>query len=342
MAARQTPDSAVTALFDLIASHRITACITTAAGLGIADVLIDGPKTNAEIAERVGAHAPSLKRLLVGLVTIGICRNAGGERFALTEIGVPLATGSNPSVRGYAIFEGEMQWRWWGGLIESIRTGKTAPELAGVPDAFELMARKPEDVEIFNQAMVSLTRAITPGVLAAYDFSGISKLMDVGGGFGELLAGILKAHRRMHGVVFDLPRCADGAIKQLAGAGVADRAEFIAGSFFEKIPTGADAMVLKSIIHDWNEELGRKILANCRAALPADGKLLLVERLMPDEPADNAADRAQALSDLNMLRGLGGSERTAEGYRVLLAATGFRLARVLPAGRWHVLEALPV
>lgn len=341
MAASQTKDAPVTVLFDLIASHRITACISVAAKLGIADQLVDGPKTSAEIAREIGAHEPSLKRLLIALVTIGVCRKADGDRFALTAIGVPLAATSNPSIRGFAIFEGEMLWRWWGGLGESIRTGKTGPELAGIVDPFDLMAQSPEEVEIFNQAMVSLTRVVTPAVLAAYDFSGIGRLIDVGGGFGELLAGILKAHPAMRGIVFDLARCAEGAKRQFATAGVGERASFVEGNFFEKIPAGSDALILKSIIHDWNDGLGKKILRNCRAALAANGKLLLVERLMPDDPADNPADRSQAMSDLNMLRGLGGAELTADGYGTLLGEAGFCLTKVLPAGRFHVLEALP-
>ena len=328
-------------LFDLVIAHRMTGAVYAAARLGIADFLAEGPHTAAEVAERTGTHERSVHRLLIGLVTLGLCRQVA-DQFELTEIGAPLAAGANPSVKDYVLFEGSFQWRWWGGFADTIRTGKTSAELAGLDNAFTEMAQSSEDVEIFNRAMVSLTRIITPAILAAYEFSGITRLMDVGGGFGELLTGILRAHRAMHGAIFDLPRCAEGARRQLAKAGVTDRAEFVAGDFFDSVPASADAIVMKSIIHDWNDELSVKILRNCRKALPAAGRLLLVERVMPDQPGNNADDRSNVFSDLNMLRGPGGAERTTTEYRDLFAATGFGNMRVFPAGRFSLIEATPV
>src|SRR5262249_28984414 len=157
-------------------------------------------------------------------------------------------------------------------------------------------------VRLFNDAMVALTRRVIPAVLAAYDFSAITRLIDVGGGYAELLCAILKTYPSMHGAVFDLPRCADGARRQLAEAGLTQRAEFIAGSFFETVPGGADAVIMKSIIHDWDDARSVAILTNCRRALPDTGRLLLVERVMPEALAVDPEHLSVVLSDLNMLR----------------------------------------
>jgi hypothetical protein len=212
--------------------------------------------------------------------------------------------------------------------------------LAGLTaeQGFEQMAKEGL-ADVFNEAMVALTRQIAPAVVATYDFSGITRLTDVGGGHGELIGTILRAHPSMRGAIFDLPQCGDGARRHLADTGLAARCEFIAGSFFESVPPGADAVIMKSIIHDWDDARSLKILGNCREALPTTGRLLLVERLMPETPKPSAADRLAALSDLNMLRGPGGCERTEAEYRDLLGRAGFRITRVLPAGLMHVIEA---
>ena len=339
MADARQSDPAATALLDLIGSQRITAVIHAAARLGLADLLAEGPQTVRQLAERSGVHEPSLRRLLRALVSVGVCARSGTDRFELTPLGAPLAASAPQSLKAVALFEGELLWHSWGALVESIRSGKTSAELAGLENSFDLMGRNPEAVATFNAAMVAFTRAIVPDVLAAYDFRGVTRLIDVGGGYGELLGAILQTHPSMHGAIFDLPRCAEGARTHLADVGVGERAEFIAGSFFESVPGGADAVIMKSILHDWNDQRCTVILTNCRRALPRHGRLLLVERLMPEEPEVKAEHRSVTLSDLNMLRGPGGCERTEGEYRTLLDASGFRMTRVLPAGRSHVIEA---
>ena len=206
-------DPSAIALFDLIVSYRITVIIYVAARLGIADLLADGPKRPDELAMHSGAHAPSLERLLRALVAVGICRRTVEGAFGLTEIGDHLAGGARQSLKAYALFEGDMVFKSWGDLLASVRTGKTAAALAGFDNGFDQMGRDPEAVTIFNDAMVSLTGVVAPGILAAYDFSGIGRLFDVGGGFGELLSAILRAYPAMRGAVCDLPRCAEGARK---------------------------------------------------------------------------------------------------------------------------------
>jgi len=328
-------------LFDLTQSHRVTAVIHVAVKLGIAELLRNGPRPLGELAKATGADERALGRLLTALSTIGICQRTGESSYALTEVGAGLDGEAEQSFKNWAIFEAEMLSRRWSGMLESIMTGKTAAELQGFASSFELMGRTPENVDKFNAAMTELTRLVTPDILGSYDFSGISHLMDIGGGSGELLGAIAQQHRQLRGTVFDLPRCAETASKHLQQIGITDRVAFVAGDFFEAVPAIADAIILKSIIHDWNDARSILILRNCRAALPGNGKLLLVERLMPETPAATDEDKAHALSDLNMLSGPGGCERTEGQYRELLEQSGFDLAAVYAAGRFNVIEARP-
>ncbi|MCK1515738.1 methyltransferase [Bradyrhizobium sp. 190] len=328
-------------LFDLIQSHRVTAVIYVAARLGLAELLSYGPQTPAKLAKATGADERALGRLLTALSTIGICSRTGEDSYALTEVGACLDGSAEHSVKGWAILETELLSKSWSGMLESIMTGKTVAQLQGVDDSFELMGRTPELVDKFNAAMVELTRLVTPNVLQSYDFSGIRHLMDVGGGSGELLGAIAQQNRKLRGTVFDLPRCAEAASKHLRQAGVGDRVEFVAGDFFKTVPAIADAIILKSIIHDWDDARSITILQNCRKALPNAGKLFLVERLMPETPTMADEDREQALSDLNMLRGPGGLERTEGQYRELLNRSGFDPVTTYSAGRFNLIEACP-
>jgi ubiquinone/menaquinone biosynthesis C-methylase UbiE len=328
-------------LFDLVQSHRVTAVIYVAVKLGIAELLRGGPEPLAELARATGADERALERLLTALTTIDICSRTGEGGYALTEVGACLDGEAEQSFKGWAIFEAEMLSKRWSGMLESVMTGKTAAELQGLADSFELMGRTPEHVDKFNAAMTELTRLVTPDILRSYDFSGISHLMDVGGGSGELLGAVTQQNRQLRGTVFDLPRCAEAASKHLQQIGIGDRVEFVAGDFFKSVPAIADAIILKSVIHDWNDERSITILRNCRQALPSNGKLLLVERLMPESPGVTDDDKAHAMSDLNMLRGPGGLERTKEQYRELLEQSGFDRITIHPAGRFNVIEARP-
>ncbi|MDN3279437.1 methyltransferase [Frankia sp. RB7] len=326
-------------LWGLIQSHRVTAVIYVAAKLGIAELLRDGPKSLAELAQATRADRHSLCRLLIALSTVGVCMPVAEERYSLTEMGAALDGTAEPSFKASAIFESQMLSPSWNGLLESIMTGKTSAQLQGVDDAFDLMAQAPEKVAIFNAAMVDLTRFVTPDILRAYDFGGVTHLMDVGGGSGELIGAIAKQCPHIQGTVFDLPRCAESANSHFARIGVGDRTEFLTGDFFDAIPSVADAIVMKSVIHDWNDERSLVILENCRRALPDNGRILLVERLMPEVPGVSEEDKEQALSDLNMLRGPGGLERTEKQYRRLVAEAGFGNAVIYPAGLFSVIEA---
>ena len=318
-------------LLDLIQSHRVTAVIYVAAELGLAELLRHGPKSVSELAEATGADGHALGRLLTALSTVGLCARVGADGYSLTEMGAALDRSAEKSFKAWAIFEGDMLFKSWHGML--------AAQLAGFANSFEMMARAPANVGIFNAAMADLTRLVTPDVLGAYDFGRIDCLMDVGGGSGQLIGAVARQYPDIRGIVFDLPRCTEAANRHLQQAGLGDRANFVAGDFFEAIPNLADAIILKSVIHDWNDERSSLILQNCRRALPANGALLLVERLMPEKPGTSEEDRANAMSDLNMLRGPGGLERTEQQYRRLLTETGFHPIAVYPAGRFSLIEA---
>jgi ubiquinone/menaquinone biosynthesis C-methylase UbiE len=326
-------------LFDLIQSHRVTAVIYVAAELGIAELLRNGTQSLNEIADATGADRHALGRLLTALSTVGICSKIGTDRYSLTEVGAALDGDAKKSFKAWAIFEGDMLFKSWHGMLETVMSGKTAAHLLGARDSFDLMARAPANIGIFNAAMADLTRFVTPDVLGAYDFGHIHHLMDVGGGSGELIGAVARKYPHIQGTVFDLPRCAETANAHLEQVDVSDRASFVAGDFFDSIPNLADAIILKSVIHDWNDERSSVILRNCRRALPENGTLLLVERLMPELPGTSDEDRAHAMSDLNMLRGPGGLERTEQEYSRLLHECGFHPTAVYPAGRFSVIEA---
>jgi hypothetical protein len=326
-------------LWDLLLSHRVTAIIYIAAKLGLAELLREGPRHLDELAELTNADKGALARLLAALSTVGICSLGRDNLYSLTELGTGLDGEAEESLKRLAIFEGQMLTKSWAGMLESIMTGKTAAQLLGVGNSFDLMARDPENVRMYNAAMADVTRIVAPEILRAYDFSGISHLMDVGGGSGELIGAIAQRHPHLRATIFDLARCAESATDHLKRVGVSDRAKFVVGNFFQTIPSIADAIVMKSVIHVWNDELSLSVLRNCHKALPKTGTLLLVERLMPDLPTTADAHKEQALSDLNMLRGPGGRERAEQEYVRLLQKSGFVHRATYPAGRFSIIEA---
>ena len=328
-------------LFDLIQSHRITQLVYVAAKLGIAEALRQAPRPADELAAQLNVNADALRRLLTALVTIDVCERRSDGRYAISETGSLLDGTSASSLRSWAIFETEMIATNWQSLLDTVKTGLTPAQRAGASSSFELMARSPERIAIFNAAMADLTRSVTPALLRAYDFSRISHLMDVGGGAGEFVAEAAQRHPRLRATVFDLARCEAAALQRLEEAGVNERVSFVAGDFFRAIPAASDTILMKSVIHDWDDERSVQILRNCRAALPKDGTLLLVERVVADCPSTSDDDRSNAMSDLNMMCGPGGRERTRCEYERLLTTSGFRLEAVHAAGRFSAIEARP-
>jgi len=315
------------ALRALLNGYRPAALVYVAARLGLADLLAGGPRSSAELARSLRAHAPSLNRILRGLVAIGICSEERDGRFALTPLGAWLQSDRQGSLRGLAMLCGEERMGAWGGLVHTATTGETAFNHVFGMSQWEHRRQHPELNEYFNEGLTRGTARTTRAVLAAYDFSSFATVADVGGGHGAFLAAILQAHPSITGVLFDQPHVVAGAGPYLEAAGVGERCRVVAGSFFDRIPEGADAHVLKSVIHDWDDEHSLAILRNCHKALKGRGTLLLVERIMPVRVKDNPET---IMADVHMLALTGGRERTEAEYRALFARAGFTLTRVIP------------
>ncbi|MHB9025479.1 MAG: methyltransferase [Armatimonadota bacterium] len=322
----------------LLNGYQQTALLYVAAKLGLADLLAAGPKSSDALAETLGAHPRSLHRLLRGLVVLGVCAEEGNGRFRLTALGRGLQADAPGSQRGTAILNGEEYAGAWGGLLHSVMTGETAfPQVFGMSQWAHREAH-PELNEYFNAELAQGTERLTGAVLAAYDFSRFGVVADVGGGHGSLLAAILNAHPAATGILFDLPHVVAGASPSLEAAGVADRCRLAGGSFFDEIPAGADAQILKSVIHDWDDAQSLAILRNCHRALKAGGTLLLIERIMP---ARAARSPFAVLLDLQMLALTGGRERREAEFRTLLAAAGFTHTRLIPTrAGLHIIEGV--
>ena len=319
------------ALLELIAGSWTTQALHVAARLGIADHLAHGPRSTAELADALGAHAGSLHRLLRALTALGVIAEPERGVFALTPLGAHLRADAPASVRAWALFWGGSLWPIWATLLHSVRSGTSPRALVTRNEGFDSLAQQPEAVRVFNDAMVEMTRLIALPVVQASDCAGVRCLVDVGGGRGELLAAFLKAHAGMRGVLFDLPQALAGADAHLAAAGVADRCEAMPGSFFEAVPAGGDAYLLKSVLHDWNDERAGQILARCRQAMDGRGRLLVVERVLPERMTGSAEHRLLAASDLNMMVVLSGRERDEAAFRALFESAGFALTRIAPA-----------
>ena len=335
-----TSESLALRLRAMINSNWITQALYVTAQLGLPDFLASGPKTSEYLAQATGAHGPSLRRLLRALVTIEIVREREDGDFELLPMGALLQSDAATSLRSWAILVGRYNWQAWGHLLDSVKTGESTRKLLMDTEVFQDLEQNPELAALFNQAMVESTRLIVPVVVQAYDFAGIRRIIDVGGGYGELLVAILKANPKTYGVLFDMPHAIEPGRQYLESAELAHRCECVAGDFFESVPGGAEAYVLKNIIHSWNDEQSTIILRNCRRAMPEGARLLLIERIIPERLGVSPTDQARARADLNMLIQTGAKERTEAEFRVLLELAGFHLTKIIPVGRdFSIIEA---
>jgi hypothetical protein len=257
------------AMLRMISGFWLSRALYAAAKLGLADLLKDGPRTADDLAKLSGTHAPSLYRVLRALASAGVFSETPDGRFSSTPLSSTLETDAPASLRGFAIAElGEDHYPAWAELLHSVRTGEIAFNRLFGMSVWEYRAQHPDDARIFDEAMASFTAAGNEAILAAYDFSPFRKIVDVGGGDGSLIAGILKTHPAVQGVVFDLPHAIMHAQQRLEAAGLTNRCQAVAGDFFESVPDGGDAYALKWIIHDWDDERAVTILRNCRRAMP--------------------------------------------------------------------------
>jgi hypothetical protein len=315
----------------------MTQALAVAAELKIADALAERPQSIAELAAATGTHERALYRILRSLASIGIFTETETQVFANTPYSEPLRSDAPNSMRNGAIFMGaDWHWKVWGDTLYSVKTGKPAWGQAHGEEVFNYFSENPEHAAIFNDAMTDMSMGTATPVVEAYDFSGIETLADIAGGHGYLLAQILKTNENLKGVLFDMPQVIEGAPALLEREAVKDRVETVAGDFFASVPS-ADAYIMKHIIHDWDDERCVTILKNIHAAMNGDGKLLIVEAVVPEgnEP------HYSKLLDLEMLVSPGGAERTAEEYRELLASAGFELTRIVPTkSPFSIVEAV--
>lgn len=326
-------------LLQLMTGYWVSQAIYVAAKLGLADLLSDGPLTSETLALATQSHGPSLHRVLRGLASLGIFTEVTPGRFALTPLATLLQSSSPHSLRALAIAYNEELYQAWGDLLHGVRTGQPAFEHHFGMPVFDYYARHPEADRILNEALVGYTNQVARGVVSAYDFSAFETIVDVGGGYGALLAAVLRSVPTARGVLFDQPHVVAGAEGLLTAAGVADRCARVGGDFFGAVPAGGDAYILSQILHDWDDERSLAILAQCHRAVPARGKLLIVEFVLPpgNEPFFGK------WLDLHMLVVASGRERTAAEYEALLRAAGFALARIVPtAAGPSVVEAAPL
>lgn len=308
-------------------AHWVSHIIYVAAKLGLADHLAKAPKSADALAGSTGTHAPSLYRLMRTLASLGILTEDGARRFALTPLGDALKTGAPGSARATILTLASDWWiRGFGQLLYSVQTGKPGFEKhLGMP-IFDWLAKNPNEASMFSETMVGFHGAEPPAVAAAYDFSGMKTIVDVGGATGNLLTTILRRYPGSRGVLYDLPHVVRDAPALIQEGGLADRVTIEAGSFFESVPGGADAYLLSHIIHDWSEEQCLPILGHCRRAMNPASRLLIIEMVLPPGNTPHPGK----LLDMMMLVGPGGRERTEKEYGTLLEKAGLRLTRVVP------------
>lgn len=330
-------------VLSLIDAAWTTQAIATACELGIPQRLATARCDGEALARAVDADVDATCRLLRALATLGLCDEDPEGRFALSEDGAWLLPDRDDSLGAWARLSGTRLWSNWGQLAESVRSGRCARErLRGHEDWGDLDADS-QAAAVFNAAMIDLTRPVGRAAARVLDWRGISTAVDVGGGAGALVAEILGVHRGMRGVVFDLAHAEPAARQLAAAAGLAERCRFVAGSFFEPVPAGADAYLLKSVLHNWGDAQAAAILRSCAAGMRPGATLILFERLRAEPGGARDLAREVARSDLNMLVGCGGRERRLGEFAALLGDAGLKVRDVVPmAGGLHAIVATGV
>lgn len=316
-------------VFQLCTGYMASACVQVAAKLKIADLLADGSKPVQQLASAAGANEDRLYRVLRVLASLGVFAETSPRTFALTSAAEPLRSDVPDSIRNMVLWiSSPFHFRTYAEILHSVKTGEiTADHVYGKP-VFEYLPEHPELSELFNNAMTCMSQMVTPALLEAYDFAGIHTLMDVAGGHGALLRAILNKYPEMRGILIDMDHVIEGAKQLPETRGLANRCEFRSADFFAEVPTGADAIIMKHIIHDWDDDKAVLILKNCRKALAGkpNAKILLVESVLPEGNEPHLGK----FIDLEMFVFPGGRERTEEEFRRLFSAAGLRLNRVVP------------
>jgi len=315
-------------MLDFTIGHWIARLTYVAAKLKLADLLKDGPRTVDQLAMAASVQAPALNRVLRALASVGIFSETTGRRFKLTPLAATLQTGIPGSLHAWTLMINEKYtWDSWEELLHGVKTHEIPFVKAHGVMPFEYLERHPEDLAVFGESMTSLSGTENPAIASAYPFSKIGTLVDIGGGYGSLLATILRANPKLHGVLFDQASVIARAQQDhhLTAAGISERCTLKSGNFFEEVPAGGDAYIMKYILHDWNDEQSVNILRNCRAAMNPKGRVLVVDNVIP--PGNNPA--WGKLLDIQMLI-IGGRERTKKEFAAMFAEAGLKMSRVVP------------
>ena len=325
MAKNSTPQAA---MYRLIMGRWVSHLIYVAAKLELADRLRRGPRTIEELATAAEVQAPALYRVLRALASVGVFAETKDKRFKLTPLAVTLQKAVPGSMHAAALMLSEKyQEDAWGQLLHGVKTGEIPFLKAHGVSIFEYLEKHPEDLKVFGETMTNVSSTENPAIATAYRFAGIRTLVDVGGGNGSLLAAILKANPKLKGVLFDQPSVIARAKqdRHVTAKGIAERSALESGNFFEAVPKGGDAYLMKRTLHDWDDERCVKILANCCAAMTEKGRVLVIDAVIPP---GNDPDRGKLL-DMQMLI-IGGRERTKQEFATLFRNAGLKLARVVP------------
>lgn len=318
-------------LYGMILGYRTTQIIHAGALLGICDELAAEPLASAALATRIHVDPPLLHRLLQALAALGLLNEAEDGRFSTTELGFLLRSDVDGSLRSTVVGMGEDSWwRAWGELPRALTSGGVPYERSEGRTFWQEMDDDPAVAGRFNSFMSGRAEIFTPQLLNHFDFSDARHIVDVGGGVGALLAGILKAHPQARGTLFDLPAGLANAPAYLRARGVDGRCTLVAGSFFDSVPAGADVYILRDILHDWPDERAAEILRVCRSAMAPPAKLLVIDAVLPARATEDPAVLTKFLYDINMFVLFGSRERTEQELRSLIEAGSFAVDRLLP------------
>lgn len=325
------PPAAVAAW--LAMAYRGSQAMITATKLGVPDALGDSARTSTEVAGTTGTNPEMMHRLLRALAAFEVVSDLGDGTFKLTPVGQCLRADAPDSMRSLVLLWGsDSSWQACGKLAECVKSGRNAYRiLHGLDNLFPYLDTDPEQARIFDAGQSAGAALVGAVAAQAYDFSGVGRVVDVGGGHGRVLASILNAYPHVRGTLFDLPRVAEAAAAHLAREGLAGRSEAVGGDVFEGVPGGGNLYLLSHVIHDWGDADATRVLKSCRHAMGPGSTLLILDRVMPERIEPSPEVQAKVLSDLTMMIAHGDArERTAREFETLLGAASLQLVRIVP------------
>lgn len=312
----------------------------SAVELNIPDLLAKGAMSAEQLSAATHIDAGRLRRLLRGLVALGVLEEGRADLFSNTKVGEVFRKGAPGSRRAMARMLIPQAYRSWDHFMETLRTGVPGEKLAYGRTLWDSIARDPDFAARFNEAMASNSEQVAEFVAATADFAGAGLIVDVGGGTGALAGAILRSHPHLRGIVCDIPAGFAEAHEYLAGLGVADRCAVKECDFFHSVPGAGDIYLLKDILHDWDDDHAETILTVCRKAMHGGARVLIVERLAPTLVTTRPRDLNAAMADLHMMVQLGGRERNVEDFERMFKRTGFAFERIHRGDPYNVVIGL--